>query len=102
MKRKQEKTVLAVFDKMVMGGVFVLTVGFVLAGMLFAWTPMVYNYVLGVQGRYFIPVLALPLLMMRTDKIEIDEKYDGDLVFWSLALTTLIVIYVFVSHDVKL
>ena len=102
MKRKQEKMLTTVGDKAVLFGVFGLTVGFVLAGMLFGWTPMVYNYVLGVQGRYFLPVLALPLLIMRTEKIEIDEKYDGDLCFWSLVLTALIVIFVFVSHDVKL
>ena len=63
---------------------------------------MVYNFVLGAQGRYFLPVLVLPLLVMRTKKIEIDEKYDGDLVYWSLVLTALIVIFVFVAHDVKL
>lgn len=102
MKRKQEKMLTTTGDKVVLFGVFALTVGFVIAGMLFGWTPMVYNYVLGVQGRYFLPVLALPLLIMRTDKIEIDEKYDGDLCFWSLVLTALIVIFVFVSHDVKL
>lgn len=102
MKRKQERMLTTNGDKVVLFGVFALTVGFVIAGMLFGWTPMVYNYVLGVQGRYFLPVLALPLLIMRTDKIEIDEKYDGDLCFWSLVLTALIVIFVFVSHDVKL
>lgn len=102
MKRKQEKILTTTGDKVVLFGVFALTVGFVIAGMLFGWTPMVYNYVLGVQGRYFLPVLALPLLIMRTEKIEIDEKYDGDLCFWSLVLTALIVIFVFVSHDVKL
>lgn len=102
MKRKQEKMLTTGWDKVILCLIFVLTVGFVLAGMLFGWTPMVYNYVLGAQGRYFIPVLALPLLLMRTAKIEIDEEYDGDLCFWSLALTALIVIFVFVSHDVKL
>ncbi len=102
MKRKQEPMLTSTADKTVFGGIFALTIGFVLAGMLFGWTPMVYNYVLGVQGRYFIPVLALPLLMMRTKKIEIDEEYDGDLCFWALALTAMIVIFVFVSHDVKL
>lgn len=102
MKRKQENMVTTGADKAVLSGIFVFTVVFVLAGMLFGWTPMVYNYVLGVQGRYFIPVLALPLLLMRTKKIEIDEEYDGDLCFWTLVLTALIVIFVYVSHDVKL
>ena len=97
MKRKQEKTLLYTGDKLVVFGAASMTIAFILAGMLFGWTPRVYNYVVGAQGRYFVPILPLMMLLTRTDKIEIDEKYDGWLCFWSLALTTLIILFVYVN-----
>ena len=39
------------------------------AAMLFAWTPMGSAVVLGVQGRYFLPVLFLFIMLFRNTNV---------------------------------
>ena len=44
--------------------------------MLVAWTPISYNYVTGMQGRYLLPTLPLLLLAMKNNKIKIGRNYE--------------------------
>ncbi|MCR4750903.1 MAG: DUF2142 domain-containing protein [Eubacterium sp.] len=44
------------------GGLSVVSIALIFAGMLISWSPISGRMIAGVQGRYFIPV-ALPLLM---------------------------------------
>ncbi len=41
-----------------------LSVCLILASMLLGWTPREMTYITGVQGRYFIPLLPLVLLVL--------------------------------------
>ncbi|MFT4007092.1 MAG: DUF2142 domain-containing protein [Lacrimispora sp.] len=41
-----------------------ISAGLVLTSMLLGWTPRNLDYITGVQGRYFIPLLPLVLLTL--------------------------------------
>jgi uncharacterized membrane protein len=75
--------------KKIIALVAVLTIGFICAGMLFSWSPVMDRVIQGVQGRYFIPCVALFLLVMRSPKIQIDGKADK----YILAVTLVTTIY---------
>lgn len=45
------------------------TIGFIIAGMWFSWTPLSFHYIVGVQGRYFLPVLPAALFTLRNKSI---------------------------------
>ncbi|MCL2539369.1 MAG: DUF2142 domain-containing protein, partial [Oscillospiraceae bacterium] len=53
------------------------------------WTPINYDTVFGVQGRYFIPVLPLALLAFRGDNLRFKRQASKGLCFAALALTAL-------------
>ena len=59
-----------------------------LTSMFLAWTPMSYNYIEGVQGRYFIPLLILVYLIIRNKSIVINKSADKYamflLLYWNL------------------
>lgn len=55
-------------------------------GMLLVWTPRKSDAVLGVQGRYFIPIIPMILLMCRNNLIKLSKNIDRVL----LAATPLI------------
>ena len=41
------------------------------AGMLISWSPIEVHQVVGLQGRYFLPILPLALYLLETDHVEI-------------------------------
>lgn len=76
-KRKDDTVVLTHPVKKIMAIVSLLTVGFIFAGMLFAWSPIVGRCIQGVQGRYFIPIAALIFLLFWSDKFRLDRRADN-------------------------
>ena len=70
----------------IVGSVFAL----VCAAMLLSFTPMTENSVLGVQGRYFLPVLPLALLFFRNDRIVIKKSMTQLIIFgvWIVQILT--------------
>lgn len=66
----------------VLTGISIFFVVFlVLLSMLIAWTPISSEFIEGVSGRYFIPVL-LPLLMIfRNNKIVIKDETKRNIIF---------------------
>lgn len=95
MKRKEERTLISAKLKALFTGISVCVVGIVLMGLLFSWTPMVYDFIVGVQGRYFLPIVPLIFLVLRTDKIEISEQYDKHLVDFTVFISALVIFSVY-------
>ena len=61
--------------------------------LLFDWTPIESNYVYGIQGRYFLPMLPLLLILCKNLQIEMNDgmtKY--------IAAATYILQYLSVYH----
>ena len=52
----------------------------VIISMWIFWTPLSSDNVLGVQGRYFIPVVALVLMMMKNRFIQVKKDITQYLV----------------------
>lgn len=50
--------------------------------MLIAWTPMSSPYVMGVQGRYFLPFLPALLMILKNDWIVLKKNRDKELLYF--------------------
>ena len=48
----------------------------VLTSMLLGWTPKGFTYIAGIQGRYFLPILPLILLLIYGDNLTIKRDYS--------------------------
>ena len=67
----------------------------VLLSMLIAWTPISSEFIEGVSGRYFIPVL-LPLLMIcRNNKIAIKDETKRNIIFLFILINAISLLKIF-------
>lgn len=64
----------------------------VLLSMCIYWTPLTFNYIEGVQGRYFIPILFTILIVVNNRKIAIKESYYKYINIFSCLLTVITII----------
>lgn len=51
---------------------------------MFSWTPISLNYIKGVQGRYFIPILPIVALAMRGKKLLRPANSDKYIIFFCI------------------
>ena len=65
--------------------------------MTVSWTPVSYNYVSGVQGRYILPLLVPFIWVMKTYMVQVNSVIRKHIVFFSTMLNIWILVYVF-SH----
>lgn len=86
-KRTSETLKIEKDVKILFAFISVLVVGVTFVGLLFAWTPVSSTLILGIQGRYFYPILPLVLLLFYSDKIKLDEKFNRTLVLGYLAVS---------------
>ncbi|MCD8075014.1 MAG: DUF2142 domain-containing protein [Lachnospiraceae bacterium] len=85
-----------------------LWIAFLCAGCVFAtilvmtvsWTPMSYDYVAGVQGRYFIPLLIPAIWLLPSRLVEVKSVVRKYLVFGTGLLNLWILVYVFAQYIV--
>ena len=68
----------------------------VLLSMLLSYTQQSSNYITGVQGRYYLPIVAVLLLGMRSSKMVRDYK-DDFLILLADILNVLVVGFVLLS-----
>lgn len=71
--------------------------------MLLAYTPYGVNYIKGVQGRYFIPILPLLLVLLKTDAIVVkkDIKMHVNMALYVIQYFSLLYIGTFIVESVK-
>ena len=62
------------------------TIGFIVAGMWFSWTPISFRYIVGVQGRYFLPVLPVALFTLRNKSITTRKNLTPGIIIGILLL----------------
>jgi len=85
-----------------------LWVAFLCAGCVFAtilvmtvsWTPVSYDYVAGVQGRYFIPLLIPAIWLLPSHLVEVKSVVRKYLVFGAGMLNLWTLVYVFAQYTV--
>lgn len=81
--------------------IFLLSSFLIMLSMLIACTPMSSNIILGVQGRYFIPILPLILLGFRNFDIKIGRNIKKELVFLVYATNIYVIINIFTMAIVR-
>ena len=63
--------------------------------MMLNWTPMSYNYITGVQGRYFIPLLIPIIWLVRNNVIQIRSVIRKYIVLFSTLINVWLLICIF-------
>jgi uncharacterized membrane protein len=61
------------------------------------WTPLSQNYISGVQGRYFLPLLIPAIWVFRTRTIQVESSIRKSIVFFEAAVNILLLIYLFTN-----
>lgn len=95
MKKENEPVYLSRRVKVYFCLIAILGIGFVFAGMLLYWTPVSYDVIMGVQGRYFLPFVPLLFLIMRNNNMIVAESVERGLVFLGIFLQMMIVLCIF-------
>ncbi|MCD8021946.1 MAG: DUF2142 domain-containing protein, partial [Lachnospiraceae bacterium] len=83
-------------------------IAFLCAGCIFAvilvmtvsWTPMSYDHVVGVQGRYFIPLLIPAIWLFKTELVSVKSVMRKYIIFGATMLNIWILVYVFAQYIV--
>jgi uncharacterized membrane protein len=92
MRKQGEPQYLSRRAKAYMCCLAVIGMGFAAAGMLLYWTPMSYNVIEGIQGRYFLPFIPLLFLAIRSERITVDNKVDNTLMFSGIWLQMAVIL----------
>lgn len=80
------------------GWILLLSAGTVLLtflAMTLDWTPLSYNFINGVQGRYFLPLLVSGIWLLKNRMIAVDSGMRKYIVFFSTILNVWILVYIF-------
>ena len=74
--------------------IFIVTVLAIFLGMIIAWTPISSNYVLGIQGRYFLPVLFMAWILLDSPKVTISERLKEKVVPAAIIMDIITVLFI--------
>ncbi len=58
------------------------------------WTPINYETIFGIQGRYFLPALPLACMALQTRRVHLEKPADTALVFWVIPIQGMIMLQV--------
>ena len=74
----------------------------VLLSMLIAWTPISSEFIEGVSGRYFIPVLLPILMICRNNKIAIKDETKRNIIFLFILINAISLLKIFSTVCIRL
>lgn len=97
LSRSDEEIKLTISNRIWMILMAMLVIGFTVMGMLLNWTPLSFSHVEGVQGRYFLPVMVLFLLGLRTKSASISKEADKPIIFTAVFMQIFIVMSYFTN-----
>ena len=87
----------------VLTGISIFFVVFlVLLSMLIAWTPISSEFIEGVSGRYFIPVLLPMLMIFRNNKIVIKDETKRNIIFLFILINAISLLKIFSTVCIRL
>lgn len=66
----------------------------VMLAMALAWTPRNYKVIQGVQGRYFIPIIFLLLIILQNSKIYLKENLTKIIIVMTLIMSIVSIYYI--------
>ena len=74
----------------------------VLLSMLIAWTPISSEFIKGVSGRYFIPILLPILLILKNNKIIIKNDIRRNIILLFIFINTVSLLKIFSTVCIRL
>lgn len=84
----------------------IVSVGFVIffifLSMLIAWTPLGSQFIEGVSGRYFIPVILPVLLVLSNNKIAVKDDMKRNIIFLFIFVNGLSLLKIFGTICIRL
>lgn len=95
--RQTEKQMLVKKDKVWLFLICFLVSAAIAASLLFTWTPTDAKVIVGIQGRYFLPILPLIALLFRNKVITLQKDIDGQLVLCTMLVQFLTVSQLFTA-----
>lgn len=81
LRRAGEHSPVKAGEKAWMAVLIGLSVILVLLSMLLGWTPKGFTYIAGIQGRYFLPILPLALLLLYGDNLTIKRDCSREIYY---------------------
>jgi uncharacterized membrane protein len=93
-QEKNDTFVLELKSRLVVLSVFALILLSIMAALFFGWTRNNSGIILGVQGRYFIPIILLLLIGMRNRVIVYNYNIDRFIVFAAVLLNLNVVLQI--------
>ena len=73
-----------------------LSCGMIFAGMWLSWTPMFSRIILGIQGRYFIPLIPVLILLARSGIFKLQRNVNFNLLYTIIFVQTLSLLQFFI------
>lgn len=84
--RQQEGLIVTVPQKITFFMVSVCSVGIVFASMFMSWTPKGSTAIEGIQGRYFLPLLPILLLLFRNQNVVVKRDMSKKMMYIAVSL----------------
>lgn len=95
--KDDERLYLDIRAKICMGILIFIMAGSTVMGLWISWTPKDSATIQGIQGRYFMPILPLALLLFRNKMIVLKRKMDDKLVLGFCILQFLTTFMIFTT-----
>lgn len=92
----EENKVMKPLDRAVIGFTGIITTGVVVLSMAIAYTPASMNTIIGIQGRYFIPIIMLLFLAIYNFRIHLNKNID------TFVLYSVVVLQILTIMDILL
>lgn len=93
-RKRGEKEIIQIGSKVWMGTLAFLCCIFTGFVLLISWTEVGQQVIAGVQGRYFLPIAPMVLLLFRTKYITVEEKIDHVIVMSTAILEIAVILSV--------
>ena len=95
---KDLKNQFTTYQKIIIALIILAIIGLIFTSLYIQWSPINYDVIAGVQGRYFLPILPLVSLLI-ANTIKLKSEYDNNKITKVLGII-LLLIYVYVMITV--
>ena len=81
-------------NKVFFAGINILTVLAICVGMLLTWTPTDQFYINGIQGRYFLPIIFMLLILLDNDYLKVASRIKKSVPYVAVGLDVLVPVFI--------
>ena len=94
LRKENEEMMIDGWSKLGVMIVSLMVICCVIGGMWIAWTPITYTSVEGVQGRYFLPIVLLLMMVFRTKYMSAKPFMDKVAIMISVYMQPLVILHI--------